>query len=633
MKKILLLVLTIFLCVMVFPPPSFSASHSIPPDKATKTKVLASYAKLPLAFIENRGQVNKEVAYYLKGRQGTIYFTHKGIVYDLISASPAPSKKQPLPPERKRLSFTITPIGASKDHTLIATERLPGKIHYLIGNDPTKWKTQIPIYKEIIYKDLYTGIDLKIYGTTNQMEYDFIVSPGAEPSHIHLACDGIKTLTINNKGDLIIDTALAQLTHLKPIIYQVIDGKRYMREGSFKVTGTTVSFAIGDYDTTYPLIIDPLTLSYSSFLGGSDDDWAFGIAVDTSGNAYVAGGTESLDFPTQTPYQGLYGGGYDAFVTKITSNGTTLSYSTYLGGSGWDWANGIAVDTSGNAYVAGYTYSSNFPTQNPYQGAHGGGDEDAFITKLSPGGDTLSYSTYLGGSGDDWAYAIAVDKSGNAYVAGDTGSANFPTKNPYQGTFRGGYLDAFVTKFNPGGNTLSYSTYLGGSDIDYASGIAVDTSGNAYVAGFTCSLNFPTQNPYQATHRGGATDAFVAKITDSTDPLPDIKANGSDGPLTVSPSTPVSITVSLDPGNEAGTMADWWVYATTPFGTYSYVYPSGWYPGIIRAIATPLFSLSSTEILNRTLPVGSYDITFAVDNNADNILDGTWEDSVELTVK
>ena len=504
MKKILLLVLTIFLCVMVFPPPSFSASHSIPPDKATKTKVLASYAKLPLAFIENRGQVNKEVAYYLKGRQGTIYFTHKGIVYDLISASPAPSKKQPLPPERKRLSFTITPIGASKDHTLIATERLPGKIHYLIGNDPTKWKTQIPIYKEIIYKDLYTGIDLKIYGTTNQMEYDFIVSPGAEPSHIHLACDGIKTLTINNKGDLIIDTALAQLTHLKPIIYQVIDGKRYMREGSFKVTGTTVSFAIGDYDTTYPLIIDPLTLSYSSFLGGSDDDWAFGIAVDTSGNAYVAG---------------------------------------------------------------------------------------------------------------------------------DTGSANFPTKNPYQGTFRGGYLDAFVTKFNPGGNTLSYSTYLGGSDIDYASGIAVDTSGNAYVAGFTCSLNFPTQNPYQATHRGGATDAFVAKITDSTDPLPDIKANGSDGPLTVSPSTPVSITVSLDPGNEAGTMADWWVYATTPFGTYSYVYPSGWYPGIIRAIATPLFSLSSTEILNRTLPVGSYDITFAVDNNADNILDGTWEDSVELTVK
>ena len=352
------------LFVVFFSTPSFPAVQSIPPDSATKTKVLASYGKLPLSFIENKGQVNKTVSYYLKGRQGTIYFTQEGMVYDLVSAGPSHPKKT-LPTERKRLSFTLKPIGANKDRSLIATDKLPGTIHYLIGNDPTKWKTQIPIYKEIVYNNLYTGIDLKIYGTNNQMEYDFIVSPGSEPANILLAFEGIDALTIDNKGDLIINTALTQLTHLKPIIYQVIDGKRYTREGSFKLAGNTVSFALGDYDTTYPLIIDPLTLSYSTYLGGWSSEIANGIAVDTAGNAYVAGGTFSTDSPTQNPYQGEFGGGGDygdAFVTKIIDEPNTpptaditspLNGSTYyeddpisFNGSGYDAEDGPLTGSS-----------------------------------------------------------------------------------------------------------------------------------------------------------------------------------------------------------------------------------------------------------------------------------------------
>ena len=428
MKKSFFIFSSIFLFVVFFATSSFPASQSITPDSATKTKVLASYGKLPLSFIENKGQVNKTVSYYLKGRQGTIYFTQEGMVYDLVSAGPSHPKKT-LPTERKRLSFTLKPIGANKDRSLIATDKLPGTIHYLIGNDPTKWKTQIPIYKEIVYNNLYTGIDLKIYGTNNQMEYDFIVSPGSEPANILLAFEGIDALTIDNKGDLIINTALTQLTHLKPIIYQVIDGKRYTREGSFKLAGNTVSFALGDYDTTYPLIIDPLTLSYSTYLGGWSSEIANGIAVDTAGNAYVAGYTYSSNFPTQNPYQGTLGYYSDAFVTKFNPNGASLSYSTYLGGRFRDEAYAIAVDTSGNAYVAGETGSTDVPTQNPYQGEFGGGGDygDAFVTKIIDEPNTPPTATITSSlNGSTYYEDDPISFNGSGYDAEDgplTGSS------------------------------------------------------------------------------------------------------------------------------------------------------------------------------------------------------------------
>jgi hypothetical protein len=257
--------------------------------------------------------------------------------------------------------------------------------------------------------------------------------------------------------------------------------------------------------------IDPTgsTLRYSTYLGGSRDDTGNGIAVDSVGNAYVTGNTASTDFPTSTLIQPTNHGGSDAFVAAIDPTGSTLRYSTYLGGSSDDYGNGIAVDSTGDAYVTGYTFSTNFPTFKPLQPTnHGIGD--AFVAAIDPTGTTLLYSTYLGGSDYDYGFGIAVDSAGDAYVTGYTWSANFPTSNPLQPTNHG-WADAFVVAIDPTGTTLLYSTYLGGTLYDYGFGIAVDSAGNAYVTGETLSTDFPTSNSLQPTNHGYY-DAFVAKI-------------------------------------------------------------------------------------------------------------------------
>ncbi len=250
-------------------------------------------------------------------------------------------------------------------------------------------------------------------------------------------------------------------------------------------------------------------LVYSTYLGGGGSDVGDGIVVDSTGNAYVSGQTTSTNFPTKNPFRAANAGGFDAFVTKLSPTGSALVYSTYLGGNGYDYAYGIALDSARNAYVTGYTHSTNFPTKNPFQGVYPGGYYTAFVTKLSPTGSALVYSTYLGGSYADVAYGIAVDSTGNAYVTGSTGSANFPTKNPFQGVSAGNF-DAFVTKLSPTGSALVYSTYLGGNSVDAAYGIALDSAGNAYVTGYTHSTTFPTKNPFQPAH---AFDAFVTKLS------------------------------------------------------------------------------------------------------------------------
>ena len=251
-------------------------------------------------------------------------------------------------------------------------------------------------------------------------------------------------------------------------------------------------------------------LAYSTYLGGSDADAAWGLALDATGAAYVSGYTWSTDFPTYLAWQETYAGDCDVFVTKLVPGGSGLAYSTYLGGSGSDYARGIALDADGAAYVCGYTWSTNFPTYLAWQGTFGGGDTDAFVTKLVPGGSALAYSTYLGGGNTEEAYDIAVDASGAAYVCGYTQSTNFPTYLAWQGTYAGG-MDAFVTKFAPGGGSLAYSTYLGGSSEERAFDIAVDATGAAFVSGYTFSTNFPTYLAYQGT-LAGTTDAFVTKF-------------------------------------------------------------------------------------------------------------------------
>ncbi|MEO7859696.1 MAG: SBBP repeat-containing protein [Nitrospirales bacterium] len=255
------------------------------------------------------------------------------------------------------------------------------------------------------------------------------------------------------------------------------------------------------------------SLLYSTFLGGSGGEQGNGIALDGSGQAYVTGSTSSTDFPTATPVQATNAGSGDAFVTKLSATGTSLLYSTYLGGSGSDQSNGIAVDATGQAYVTGFTFSTDFPMVTPVQSTHAGGIYDVFVTQLDAAGTSLLYSTYLGGNGIDQGQSIAVDATGQAYVTGYTTSTNFPTSSPLQAT-HAGVRDAFVTKLNAAGTSLLYSTYLGGSNFEQGIGIAVDVASQAYVTGYTQSTNFPTSSPLQAT-LAGVSNAFVTKISDS----------------------------------------------------------------------------------------------------------------------
>jgi hypothetical protein len=517
MKKLFLIFLVLFSFTIVLISDCFSALNSKTSATSSKLNAFRSYEKQPLSFIENQGQVNNTVCYYSKGKNGSIYFTKDAIVYDLLSPLQEKDKNSSMLEQDKqkacnRFTFTIKPVGANRDVRLYAKDKTSGRVNYLLGNNPERWHTNIPLYNSITYRELYKGIDLTIYGTNNQMEYDFIVSPGADPGLISLACEGIDALSVDKKGNLLIKTPLGNLKHLKPRIYQKIDGRRHNIDGSFLVSKNTFSFAVKNYNRDYTLIIDPLTLSYSTYLGGDDNDGAYEIAVDSSGNAYVTGYTWSTNFPSWSGYQWENWGKRDIFVTKFRQGDNALLYSTFLGGIESETGRGIAVDASGNAYVTGYTDSTDFPVVNAYQGTYGGGDTDAFISKLGPDGFTLIYSTFLGGSQSDWGYGIAVDSSGNAYVSGETYSTTFPTKNAYQGTGGGTFQDAFITKLSPAGSSVSYSTYLGGGNSDWANSIALDTSGNAYVTGGTKSSDFPTHNAYQSTYGGGDIDAFISKL-------------------------------------------------------------------------------------------------------------------------
>jgi hypothetical protein len=392
------------------------------------------------------------------------------------------------------------------------------KCNYFIGNDPNEWHTDVPNYQALVYEDIYSGIDLKYYGNGKQMEYDFIVEPGADFSQIQIQYEGAESVSINDNGELVVETKWGEVIEQCPVIYQIDNSSRIAVTGEYSLKGDdSFGFELSNYDPALLLVIDPV-LSYSTYLGGNSDyDQGNSIAVDTSGAAYVTGYTYSTDFPTLNPYQGTLQGNSDVFVTKLSSSGNSLVYSTYIGGGDYDYGNGIAVDASGAAYVTGSTESTDYPTFNPYQGTYQG-DIDVFVTKLSISGNSLIYSTYLGGNSWDDGNGISVDTSGAVYVTGFTESTDFPTLNPYQGTLQGGSVDAFVTKLSGTGNSLIYSTYLGGDGYDHGKGIAVDASGMAYVTGLTFSTDFPTFNPYQGTYQGDR-DVFVTKLNSSGNSL------------------------------------------------------------------------------------------------------------------
>jgi hypothetical protein len=473
------------------------------------------YAALPLSFEANWGQTDPRVNFLSRGRGFTLFLTDREAVLTLKNSSAA--------------ALRLQLLGANAHALLAGSDELPGKANYFIGNDRSKWRTNVPTYAKVRYASVYPGVDLVYYGTQGgELEYDFVVAPGADPQAIAL---GIETqehapLRINSQGDLVVALPNGNVQLHKPVVYQTASDSlpRTVVEGHFALdVQNHVRFDLGPYNHSRPLIIDPV-LVYATYVGGSGGDTGFAIAVDTSLDAYFAGVTNSTNFPTAgSPYQSSYQGTGDAFVTKINSSGTALLYSTYLGGSGGSTtATAIALSTGNNIFITGNTDSAYFPTFAPPSGTtttypfqqNYGGDTDAFVTQLNATGSSLVYSSYLGGNGFDQGQGIAVDSSGNAYVTGSTQSTNFPiTSNPLQAT-KNGSQNAFVTKVNFTGEALVYSTYLGGSEADTAQSIHVDSSGNAYIAGYTFSSNFPTVpagHAIQNTLAGGA-DAFVAEL-------------------------------------------------------------------------------------------------------------------------
>lgn len=492
----------------------------------------AGYGKMPLLFEENKGQTDKAVKFVSRQSGYTLYLTETEAVVQLLTAADLQSRgktERPKSDSEKTKSDVLRMrfAGANPNPKISGETETVTRTNYYTGK---KRFENLPNYRRVNYQNLYDGIDAVFYGNaSNRLEYDFQVAPNADTNQIRLNFDGAQNLSIDANGNLVIKTENAELVQQKPFAYQIIDGAKREVDAVYKIyEQSQVAFALGAYDKNLPLVIDPV-LDYLTYLGGSAADRADSIKVDAAGNAYIVGATSSLDFPTPDSRDN---GTFAVFVSKIDPAGASVLYTTFLDGDADDGIsiafdigfkkNDIAIDSSGNAYIAGLTSSRDFPvTANAYQTvlqcerAFGRCliTEEAFVTKLNAQG-AIVYSTFLGGKQQDFASSIAVDSSGRAYVTGATGSGlTFPTKNAYQGTgvFASTTDDAFLTVFNASGSDIIYSTGLGGNEDDLAFDIALDAANNAYITGETNSSNLPTKNAAQAAKSSGF-DAFVAKF-------------------------------------------------------------------------------------------------------------------------
>ena len=520
---------------------------------------------------------------FLTGNE-TVFALHSSPAPSAPASNPAERSRQRRAQKQIDASISMKLAGGNSQASIAAQNELPGRSNYFIGSDPSQWHTGVKQYSRVAYRNVYPGVDMAFHGQQRQLEFDFIVAPNASAAPIGFNISGAKKVSTDADGNLVLASKAGNVLLHRPVAYQEKNNSREAVDASFAVEANKIGITLGNYDRSRELIIDP-SITYATYLGGALEDDAYAIAVDGSGNAYVTGQTASTNFPTQSAKYPSNQGGIDAFVTEISADGQTLEYSTYLGGNGTDSGNAITIDASGNAYVAGGTSSTNFPVPSGYQTSNqggldafvtevsagggsltfstylgGNGDDVAkgiavdstgvyvagitastnlpgasttgfqttisgasngFVAKLTPGTTVaLAYSSYLGGGTGDFASGVAV-ASNQAYVTGGTLNANgnFPTKNPLQTNCGGiaggcsGKYDAFVTVVNSTGNGLIYSTFLGGTGDDRGYAIALDSSGNAYVTGFTQSIatSFPLKNALQSTFKGSQ-DAFVAEI-------------------------------------------------------------------------------------------------------------------------
>ena len=521
------------------------------------------FASLPLYFEANQGQADTAAQFIARGQDSQFLISPGEARFDLFKTTGS----DPISARTVRMQF----VGASAQARISGAEELSGKINYLIGGDSSNWKTGVTTFAKVHVEEVYPGVSLTYYGNHKQLEYDFSIAPGANPGVIAIHFDGADNISISPAGELVLNLGDSEIRQPKPVIYEILQGGRREVTGGYKMLDAhTVGFDVGDHDRTQPLVIDPI-LSYSTYFGGSADDIAWKVAVDTNGFVYVAGETLSAKLATVGAVQTNYAGGTwtgDAFVAKFSNDGSNLVYCTYLGGSQDDFAYGLAVDNAGDVFLTGSTDSPDFPTNNAlYPNIRGHSytsprtgtfyNSNAFVTELDRTGSHLVYSTYFGGSGDislgsgDTGTGIAVDSEGNAYVTGLTSSTNFPVTNSLSfPTYRqlygtnnifgtnilsstnffpspnftygtnfffdlsdtnayytldhlSGSENTFLAKIGPGGTNLIYSTYFFSSILtnsfigpngrnllypffdfsDLAAGIAVDSAGSAYIAG------------------------------------------------------------------------------------------------------------------------------------------------------
>jgi hypothetical protein len=494
-----------------------------------QTADVAAVGASSFAFVANVGQFPTDVKFMADGAGTRLWFTPNGVVYHLSRLIHHTSNdplidvgciQSALPDSVEHLAIKLVLDGSNGSTVIQGENGSESKFNFLIGNDPSEWHYNVPAYERVAYRDVYPGIDLKYYGNSRQMEYDFVVAPGADPTQISMVYKGIRQLSITPDGDLQVETDFGNIIEKKPEIYQVIDGSRVQVAGGYQLTGIhSFKFQLSDnYNPDVPLVIDPV-LIYSSYLGGGKYEYGRAVAVNFSGNAYITGYVNSLDFPLENALDSSFNGttavDFDVFVSELSSGGDSLLFSTYVGGSGDDRGLELAVDGSGSVYVTGVSSSTDFPIVSALQTNNGGG-KDAFVFKLNSSGTSLIFSTYLGGSSDDAASGLALFGD-EVCVTGYTRSSDFDLSSTPLDNTLGGSQDAFVTHLNSSGSALISSTYLGGAGVDAGTGIDISVGGDIFVCGYTLSDDFPVAGAILDTLTGGSTygDAFVSRLAPS----------------------------------------------------------------------------------------------------------------------
>ncbi|HEY2922370.1 MAG TPA: SBBP repeat-containing protein, partial [Candidatus Binatia bacterium] len=519
-------------------------SWTFSPGQRKAAPARVAKTSLPLYFIENRGQVDARVAYYVHGANKILYFGPEGVTMVLSKPLSRQSSQATValvdsrsdaPAERSvsRVTIKLDFVGADPAVKPVGEQLSTARFSYFKGRRED-WATGLKTYNRLVYRDLWPGIDLVYSGSVDRLKYMFAVRPGADPKQIRLRYRGAESVSLDREGKLLVQTALEDFHDDKPMAYQELNGTSVDVAAEYTLsseagTGHSYGFKLGAYDSSKALVIDPAILVYSGFLGGSGDDRGNGIAVDFDGNSYLTGETDStqLNFPTTVGPDVSQNGGLDAFVAKVDPTGSELLYAGFIGGLGDDRGKAIAVDSLGNAYITGETNSTQttFPVTGGPDLTHNG-LSDAFVAKINPSGTNLVYAGYIGGFGDDRGAGIALDASNRAYVTGETDSigGSFPDGDGLGGlaTFdniQNGGLDAFVARIAADGGSLEYAGFIGGLGTDRGTSIAVDAANRAYVTGETDSTgtSFPDGNgfgglaSFDNTQNGGL-DAFVARV-------------------------------------------------------------------------------------------------------------------------